>query len=60
MTIVSVGDNVHGHPDLQAIKLYEKYSRGSKEGNKIARTDINGNIMLELKGEGAWSLHYNQ
>lgn len=56
MTIISVGENPHGHPDKEAIKLYEKYSNGSDKGNKVFRTDIRGNIKLELKDDGKWIL----
>lgn len=60
MAIVSVGPNVHGLPDSEAIDLYARYSRGSKQGNKVFRTDRQGNIKLLLKGRGAWSLSPNQ
>lgn len=60
MTIVSVGPNVHGLPDSKAIDLYARYSRGSKQGNKVFRTDRQGNMKLLLKGSGAWSLSPKQ
>jgi beta-lactamase superfamily II metal-dependent hydrolase len=60
MTVISVGDNVHGHPDDKAVSLYEKYSRGSANGEKLRRTDQHGNIRLELKDEGGWSLSHGQ
>ena len=60
MTIISVGTNSHGHPDKKAIELYEKYSRGWNQGNKLKRTDDNGNVKLILKDEGGWSLNDNQ
>lgn len=60
MTVISVGDNPHGHPDKKAVELYEKYSRGSDQGQKVCRRDQKGNVRLELKGRGAWSLYYNQ
>ncbi|MBU0460854.1 MAG: MBL fold metallo-hydrolase [Nanoarchaeota archaeon] len=60
MTIISVGDNPHGHPDDQAIKYYEKYSNGSDQGNKVFTTKDNGNIHIQLKGNGSWSLNQNQ
>ncbi len=56
MTVISVGRNSHGHPDPKAMELYERYTTGSKEGNKIYRTDTNGTIKLTLKDEGGWSL----
>ena len=60
MTIISVGRNVHGHPDSKSVELYKKYSAGSNKGNKLRRTDEDGNIVLELKNEGGWSLSCNQ
>lgn len=56
MTIISVGDNVHGHPDAKAVEFYESRSRGSDRGNKLKRTDEHGNIKVLLKDEGGWSL----
>lgn len=56
MTIVSVGNNSHGHPSSDAIKLYRKYSRGSNTGNKVFRTDIQGNMCVHLKDDGNWNL----
>lgn len=58
VTIISVGDNAHGHPDGKAIELYEKYSTGSKKGNKLLRTDEHGTIRAELKDGGSWSLRW--
>lgn len=55
MTILSVGDNAHGHPNRKAIELYEKYSTGSKRGNKLLTTQEKGTIRLALKDDG-WSL----
>lgn len=60
MTIISVGPNVHGLPDDKAVELYEKYSNGSKNGNKAFTTEDKGNIKLVLKGEGHWNLNVNQ
>ncbi|MDP3780366.1 MAG: hypothetical protein Q8Q69_04155 [Nitrosopumilaceae archaeon] len=59
-TIISVGENPHGLPDEQALKYYEKYTSGSNQGTKIMRTDKHKNILLELKGNGAWSISPNQ
>jgi beta-lactamase superfamily II metal-dependent hydrolase len=56
MTIISVGDNAHGHPDKKAIELYEKYSTGSKQGNKVFTTQNTGTMKLTLKDDG-WSLN---
>ena len=55
MTIVSVGDNSHGHPDKKAIELYEKYTKGSEQGNKVFTTQDKGTMRLTLKDKG-WSL----
>jgi len=60
MTIISVGNNSHGHPDNEVIKYYTKNSKGSDNGKKIIRTDEDGNIRLELKGNGSWSISNNQ
>lgn len=55
MTVVSVGKNGYGHPDEKALKLYEKYSSGSKQGNKVFTTQEKGSMKLTLKDDG-WSL----
>ncbi len=55
MTIVSVGDNKHGHPDEKALELYNEYSSGSNKGNKVYITQEKGTIKLSLKDTG-WSL----
>ena len=60
MTIVSVGKNSHGHPDSKALELYEKHTKGSKQGNKVFRTDKQGNMKLTLKDVGGWNLKKNQ
>jgi competence protein ComEC len=60
MTILSVGDNSFGHPDEKAIELYEKYSSGSNKGNKLYRTDLQGNMRVVLKDGGGWSLSKNR
>jgi beta-lactamase superfamily II metal-dependent hydrolase len=56
MTIISVGDNAHGHPDKKSIEFYEKHSSGASNGDKVYRTDKNGNILLTLKDGGGWSI----
>lgn len=60
MTIISVGDNPHGHPDKKALELYGQYSRGSDKGNKVFRTDVNGNMKLEMRDNGSWTIWQNQ
>jgi beta-lactamase superfamily II metal-dependent hydrolase len=57
MALISVGPNAHGHPDEQAVEFYERYCRGSKQGNKVFRTDHKGHIKLTLKDSGGWSLN---
>lgn len=56
MTIVSVGNNNHGHPVPKAVQLYEKYSNGSNKGNKLYRTDKQGTMRATLKDGGGWDL----
>ena len=60
MTLISVGPNVHGLPDPKAVELYEKYSTGSDQGNKVFTTQDKGNMKLVLKGRGAWELNTGQ
>ncbi len=56
MTVISVGDNAHGHPDAKALEFYEKHSSGSNKGNKVYRTDTQGHMVVELQDGGGWSL----
>ena len=56
MTVISVGPNNYGHPDATALRLYERFSKGSNRGNKVIRTDQKGTIKLELKA-GGWNLN---
>jgi len=58
MTIVSVGPNSSGLPASHALELYEKYSTGSDQGNKVFTTEDKGTIKLIL-GDG-WRLSTNQ
>ncbi|WCJ60626.1 hypothetical protein NXS98_05715 [Fontisphaera persica] len=60
MTLISVGPNVHGLPDKKAVELYEKYSSGSNQGNKVFTTEEKGNMKLVLQGDGAWTLNVGQ
>jgi competence protein ComEC len=60
MVIISVGANTHGHPDKQALSLYETYATGSGDGHKVARTDQRGTMKLTLKTEGSWILEYGR
>lgn len=59
MTIISVGPNVHDLPNNKAVELYEKYSSGSSQGNKVFTTETKGTMRLELKDEGGWTLYTN-
>lgn len=54
--IVSTGKNAFGHPDPKALEFYEKYAKGSNQGNKIFRTDLRGNIVVTQRFDGSWSL----
>ena len=56
MSIISVGENSHGHPDKKALELYKKYSKGSNKGNKVYTTKNEGTIKLKLKDDEKWSL----
>ena len=56
MTLISVGHNSFGHPDSKAVELYTKYSAGSSKGNKIKRTDLHGDLELELRSDGSWTV----
>lgn len=56
MTIISVGDNAHGHPDDKAMEFYKAYSSGSNKGNKVFTTQDKGTMKLTLKDDG-WSLN---
>ncbi len=60
MTIISVGPNSNDLPNNDAVKLYKKYSTGSKQGNKVFLTETKGNMKLILKDNGGWSLSTKQ
>ena len=60
MTLVSVGSNSYGHPDETALRLYRRHSRGSRQGNKVYRTDRQHTMKLTLKAGGGWNLKKNQ
>ena len=60
MVVVSVGENNYGHPDSKALELYRKYATGSKDGDKVVRTDRKHTMRLVLKSGGGWSLYSNQ
>jgi competence protein ComEC len=60
MTILSVGPNVHDHPHPQAVLQYEYYSRGSRAGARVWRTDHHGTMRLDLHERDGWTLSPNQ
>lgn len=60
MVVVSVGKNPHGHPESKALDLYNEHATGSRQGNKIFRTDKQGTMKLALKDDGGWELSINQ
>lgn len=60
MTLISVGPNQHGLPDQKAVELYEKYSSGSDQGNKVYTTEEKKNMKIVLKDDGGWSLSVDQ
>ena len=60
MVVVSVGENNYGHPDSKALELYRKYATGSKDGDKVFRTDQKHTMRLVLKSAGGWGLYSNQ
>ena len=60
MTLLSVGPNTHGLPDVKAVEIYTRFTIGSKQGNKLFRTDKQGTMKLTLKREGGWSLSSHQ
>ena len=60
MTVISVGSNSYGHPDETALRLYRENSSGSRQGNKVFRTDRQHTMKLTLKSDSGWSLESNQ
>ena len=54
VSIISVGKNPHGHPDNEALKLYERYSKGSQPGKKVHTTQDEGTMRFDLEDSG-WS-----
>ena len=60
MVIVSVGENPYGHPGAKALRLYRQHATGSKQGNKVFRTDEQGTMLLTLHDAGGWNLKINQ
>lgn len=60
ITLVSVGPNVHGLPDREAVDLYTRLSTGSNQGHKVATTGSEGNMKLTMTSTGVWDLRYHQ
>ena len=60
MTLISVGPNTFDLPDEKALELYAKNSSGSNKGNKVYRTDEQGNMKIVLKQDGGWNLKINR
>ena len=62
ITIISVGEgNSYGHPDDTALGYYTQYSYGTVDKQmKIFRTDLHGNMKLELKGQGTGTIYWGQ
>jgi len=62
ITVISVSStNPYGHPDTRAIKNYRQYSYGTvEEKMKIFRTDLHGNLKLELHGNGEGRILWGQ
>jgi beta-lactamase superfamily II metal-dependent hydrolase len=60
ISIISVGDtNPHGHPDDVAMRHYENHSTGAMNGQKIFRTDLHGNMKVELHGNESGWIYWN-
>lgn len=62
ITVISVGkDNPFGHPDQQAVSYYEQVCYGTVETKqKIFRTDLHGNMRIDLHGDGTGTIYWNQ
>jgi len=62
IAIISVSDtNPHGHPDPDAITHYENHCYGTvNTKQKIFRTDLHGNMKLELNGDGTGAIYSYQ
>lgn len=52
MTLISVGQNVHGLPDPKAVELYKEYSGGSEQGDKVWTTQSKGTMKLVCQPNG--------
>lgn len=46
LTIISTDGETHNHPDRNAETLYNRFSYGARNGEKVIRTDIDGTIKI--------------
>ena len=60
MTIVSVGPNTSGLPDQKALEMYNKFSKGLNNGDKIYTTQEKGTIKLLFRDDGVGEVFTNQ
>lgn len=62
LTVLSVGPNVHGHPEPKALDFYRSNSSGTTAGVtglRLLRTDEVGNMRLDLHDDGSWWIQWN-
>jgi beta-lactamase superfamily II metal-dependent hydrolase len=58
ITVISVGaGNQFSHPHDRSVRHYETHSYGAQNGQKVFRTDLHGNMELQLFGSTDPSLH---
>ncbi len=60
VTLISVsGTNPHGHPHPRALAYYEHFSHGTLDtGERVFRTDLHGNMCVQLHGQGTGTLYW--
>jgi beta-lactamase superfamily II metal-dependent hydrolase len=52
VVVIGVGrDNVYGHPDPSALRLY------AEAGATVYRTDLNGTVVIEVDAAGSYTVH---
>ncbi|MCD6249286.1 MAG: MBL fold metallo-hydrolase [candidate division Zixibacteria bacterium] len=56
LAVVSVGKNSFGHPDREAMSIYDQKALGADDGTKLLRTDEVGSMTLDLMDGGRWQL----
>ena len=59
MVVISVGKNPYGHPGATALRLSRQHATGSRQGNKVFRTDQKGTMRLTLPDAGSCELKTN-